>query len=190
MPTARPSDRELMRRVQADDAAAFALLYDRLAPSALRLAGRVVLGDPHRAQDAVQEGFLAVWRSRAQYCNERGEVRSWALGIIRNRAIDSWRRQRARPAGESERGLEELPARDDVEARVLAGQAAGELRDAVALLPAEQAQVVALAYFGELSQSEIALHLAIPAGTVKGRMRLGLARLREHLGEPQPAAAS
>ncbi len=173
---------ELMRRVQANDPDAFRMLYDRLAPGAMRIA-QAVCGDRHRAEDAVQDAFLSVWRARHAYRAERGAVQPWVLGVVRNRAIDSLRRnQRHDRARLSHDGvLDHLPARDGVEADAVARDQARQLRVTLAELPALQREVIALAFFGELSHREIARGLVVPLGTVKGRMRLGLEKLRDQV---------
>lgn len=172
---------ELMRRVQADDdTRAFAELHDRHAASALRIA-RSVDHHPNRAEDSVQEGFLAVWRSRKSYRPELGSVRSWVMKIVRHRAIDTIRHDNARGgrpdlADESNVIHDTDPGLlgDDVVARN-EGEA---LRAMLARLPDAQVEVITLAFFGELSHREIATQLSLPEGTVKGRMRLGLEKLR------------
>lgn len=175
----RLTDRELMRLVQADDAAAFGALYDRLAPRALKVA-RSVCVDVDRACDALQEGFTAIWRGRAQYEPRRGEVSTWAFGIVRHRAIDSLRRDVRHDRRRADRGdaLEELHAPGDVQTDAIAADDARELRALMAELPATQREVIELAFFGQLTHAEIAGRLALPVGTVKGRMRLGMKKLR------------
>lgn len=186
--TAPASDQALMRRVQADDTDAFAQLYDRLAPRALGVATSI-LHDADHAQDAVQESFISLWRSRATYRSHRGEVHTWALGIVRSRAIDTWRRngRHDRRRSDSDDVAARVAAPDDVQTTVIADDEARLLRSRLAHLPPLQGEVIALAYYGELSQTEIAKQLGLPVGTVKGRMRLGLKCLRERL---DPAAPS
>jgi RNA polymerase sigma-70 factor (ECF subfamily) len=176
------TDQELMRCVQENVAEAFDALYDRLAPKALRVAGGVC-ADDDRARDAVQDGFLSIWRGRARYRPERGEVHTWAFEIVRNRAIDSQRRngRHDRRRHDLDGVAGQLYAPDDPEADAVASDDARHLRALLADLPATQREVIALAYFGQLSHSEIALELGLPVGTVKSRMRLGLSNLREHL---------
>ena len=174
------TDEELMERVQRDDAAAFAALYDRLAPRAFRVALHLLNGDRERAGDVVQDGFVAIWRSRGSYRAGSGRVSAWGLTIVRNRAIDDIRRS-ARTSVASSEDHPEGPAPDDVEETVTDRASAADLREQLARLPIPQREVVVLAYYGQLSHTEIAAHLGVPVGTVKGRMRLGLARLRAHL---------
>ncbi|MET0558178.1 MAG: sigma-70 family RNA polymerase sigma factor [Solirubrobacterales bacterium] len=150
------SDEALMLRAQTNDADAFAELYDRHAELAYRVA-RAICDDSSRAEDAVKEGFLAIWRSRGDYRAGADSFLAWSMRIVMNRAIDSSRRA----AAQSDR--ETLIA--------LLGQ-----------LPDHQVEVILLAYYGELSHSEIAARLGLRSATVKGRMRLGLAKLRREMG--------
>jgi RNA polymerase sigma-70 factor, ECF subfamily len=174
------TDEQLMRRAQADEVAAFEQLYDRHSMSALRIA-RAVCRDSGRAEDAVQEGFLCIWRSRMSYREKSGSFKSWAFRIVHNRAIDSVRRESSRPPlaqpGEEATG----PTLATVPTQVIARSEGEFLRAALGGLPAPQSEVIALAFFGQLSHSEIAKRLSLPPGTVKGRMRLGLEKLREQL---------
>ena len=170
---------ELMRRIQNGDADAFAALYDRLSVPAYRTA----IGIAHnrtRAEDVVQDAFLSVWRSRAAYQPERGSVVGWVMGTVRYRAIDSLRRNRRHDdqRASGEHIDEQLHAPGDLERGVAERDEAARLREVLDKLPDAQREVIALAYFGELSTSEIARELTLPLGTVKGRMRLGLNALR------------
>ncbi len=185
MPTevgSQVSDQELMRRIQADDAVAFGLLHDRLAPRALRVAAAVGTSFD-LAHDAVQEGFLSVWRSRAKYRAERGDVSTWVFASVRNRAIDGLRRHARHERGghPGDESTAELHAPGDVQAQANADDDARRLRALLARLPVGQRDVIVLAYFGELTHAEIAARLTLPLGTVKGRMRLGLHKLRHQI---------
>ena len=177
---AAATDEELMREVQADHSAAFGELYDRHAARAWRLA-RSICHDAGRGEDAVQEAFLSVWRSRAVYDSGTGSVRSWLMTLVRNRAIDSLRREAAvqRPRLADGDYVGPDPAGVSVDADVIARTEADALRASLQQLPDAQAEVIALAYYGELSHAEIATRLRLPPGTVTGRMRLGLKKLRE-----------
>ena len=131
----------------------------------------------------MQEAFLSVWRSRAKFAPERGPLVGWIMGTVRNRAIDSVRRNGRhdlrRAAGH---GIQDhLQAPGDLEHSITERDQASRLRGLLSTLPDAQRDVIALAYFGELSTSEIARELSIPIGTVKGRMRLGLNRLSTSL---------
>ena len=173
------ADEDLMQYVRKADPAAFEVLYERHSGVAFSLAYRMV-GTRAQAEDVVQEAFLSIWRSGARYERTRGSVRTWVLGIVHNRAIDSLRRatvhdkRRASDEGIAERL--ESGERTDVE--VARREEAGTVRTAMDTLPVEQSQVIELAYFGGFSHSEIAEMLEMPIGTVKGRMRLGLEKMR------------
>lgn len=178
------SDEDLMQLVSKGDPRAFELLYDRHSSAAFSLAYRMT-GRRAAAEDVVQEAFLSIWRAGARYDHTRGSVRTWVLGIVHHRAIDSLRRNlRHDKRRASDEGLEErfeAPERTDVMAA--RREEAAEVRDALAALPAEQSKVIELAYFGGFSHSEIASMLQTPVGTVKGRIRLGLEKLRGRLGD-------
>lgn len=178
------ADEDLMQLVPQGDARAFELVYDRHATAAFSLAYRMT-GRRAAAEDVVQEAFLSLWRSGARYDLTRGSVRTWVLGIVHHRAIDSLRRNLRHDGNRaSDEGLEErfeAPDRTDVVAA--RREEAAEVRTALAALPAEQSKVIELAYFGGFSHSEIASMLETPVGTVKGRIRLGLEKLRGQLGD-------
>jgi RNA polymerase sigma-70 factor (ECF subfamily) len=183
-----PTDADLMARVQADDDEAFRLLYERHASAAFGVA-LAVTRTRRLAEEAVQDAFLTVWRSRAAYEAARGSVAAWLLTITRSRALDALRR-----VSRHDRPWEPLDDHDVADPRVesLDDQAArGEdhraIRAAITALPSEQATALALAYYGDLSHAEIAAHLDLPLGTVKGRIRLGLRRLSAELA---PVAAA
>jgi RNA polymerase sigma-70 factor (ECF subfamily) len=178
------ADEDLMPMIQAGNAAAFAVIYDRHSAAAFSLVYRII-GRRSEAEDALQEGFLSIWRSGGRYDPTRGSVRSWLLGIIHNRAIDVIRRasvhERRRASDE---GIEErLPAPGSTEAEVLRRMDAVQVREALDALPDEQVRVIELAYFGGFTHVEIAEMLGQPLGTVKARMRLGLQKLRGRLEE-------
>lgn len=178
------ADEDLMLLVQEDRTKAFELVYDRHSSAGFSLAYRMV-GNRAGAEDIMQEAFLSVWRSRARYQPQRGSVRNWVLGIVHNRAIDSLRRSTVHDSRRaSAEGIEEQhEARELTDVEVARRDEARELRAALQGLPDEQGKVIELAYFGGFSQSEIAELLATPIGTVKGRMRLGLEKMRRQLGE-------
>jgi len=175
-----------MHLVQDGDPRAFELFYDRHSGPAFSLAYRMV-GNRTVAEDVSQEAFVSIWRSRLRYQSDRGSVRTWVLGIVHHRAIDALRRntvhdkRRASAEGIEERF--EAPEQTDVEAA--RREEARTVRAAIDELPSEQVRVIELAYFGGFSHSQIASQLEMPIGTVKGRMRLGLDKLRRTLvGEP------
>jgi RNA polymerase sigma-70 factor, ECF subfamily len=177
------ADEDLMQLVRKGDSAAFEVVYDRHSTAAYSLAYRMV-GSRNAAEDVVQEAFLSLWRSGARYDRARGSVRTWVLGIVHNRAIDALRRSlvhdRRRASDEGIEERFEARERTDVEAARI--DEARELHAALRTLPAEQSRVIELAYFGGFSHSEIAKMLETPIGTVKGRMRLGLEKMRGQLG--------
>ena len=179
------ADEDLMTLVERKNADAFAVLYDRHGGAAYSLAHRIV-GDPALAEDVTQEAFISVWRSGDRFDSARGSVRSWTLGIVRNRAIDALRRASG-PAPkldfDDESALEGEPATELTDSEAIRRETARRLRGALQQLPAEQSEVIGLAYFGGFSHSEIAAMLGMPLGTVKGRMRLGLERIRITLAE-------
>jgi RNA polymerase sigma-70 factor (ECF subfamily) len=191
MPFGRPStsaprdlaDEDLMQLVRRGDARAFEVLYDRHSRVAFSLAYRMV-GTRATAEEVVQEGFLALWRSGARYDRARGSVRTWILGIVHNRAIDALRRGTVHDRRRaSDEGIEErFAAEERTDVEVARRDEAREVRSALDTLPPDQLRVIELAYFGGFSHSEIAQMLETPIGTVKGRMRLGLAKMREALG--------
>ena len=181
----RLADEELMPLVGDCDPEAFEVLYDRHGGAAYSLAYRVV-GDRAAAEEVTQEAFISVWRSGARFDAARGSVRSWLLSIVRNRAID-FLRSRAGKAPkltfDDDSVLEQRPAEERTEEEALQRETAAELRGALGKLPGEQSKVIELAYFGGFSHSEIAEILSLPMGTVKGRMRLGLEKIRGELAE-------
>ncbi len=175
------SDEDLMRRVRADDTHAFDELYERYHTRALGSA-RNICDNAERAEEAVQDAFLCLWTARAGYDPDRGGIQAWLFGLIRNRSIDIYRRnQRHDTLRASAAALEGIPTLDSVEDRAVQDDAAGQLRASLRHLPLLQREVIVLAYFGGLTQIEIADRLALPIGTVKGRMRLGLNKARAEI---------
>jgi RNA polymerase sigma-70 factor, ECF subfamily len=174
------ADEELMSLVPLGDKQALGTLYDRHSRTAYSLAYRM-MGERQAAEDLVQEAFLKMWRAAGSYRVERASVRTWVLSIVRNRAIDHLRSTASRRR-----------TQDKVEAQTPASQpseAFGEawrnsqgeqVREALRGLPPEQLKVLELAYFSGYTHTEIAELLDLPLGTVKGRMRLGLKKLREY----------
>lgn len=178
------ADEEVMLLVQGGDPRAFEVLYDRHGGAAFSLAYRVT-GNRTAAEDVAQEAFLSIWRSRLRYDPLRGSVRTWVLGIVHNRSVDSLRRgavhDRRRSPLDGVEQTHEAAERTDVEAA--RREEARAVRSALDVLPDEQRRTIELAYFGGFSQTQIAELLGMPVGTVKGRMRLGLEKLRRQLGE-------
>jgi len=177
------ADEDLMQLVRRGDAQAFEVVYERHCSAAFSLAYRMC-GSRAVAEDVVQESFLSLWRSGARYDRARGSVRTWVLGIVHNRAIDSLRRSVVHDRRRaSDEGIEErFEARERTEVEVGRLAESAEIRQALTMLPAEQSRVIELAYFGGFTQSEIATMIDTPIGTVKGRMRLGLEKMRAQLG--------
>ncbi len=178
------ADEDLMQLVRQGEAIAFEIIYERHSSAAFSLAYRMT-GKRSTAEDVVQEAFLSLWRSGARYDRTRGSVRTWTLGIVHNRAIDALRRgivhDRRRASDE---GLEErFEAPENTEVEVARRDESREIRDAMSGLPREQSRVIELAYFGGFTHTEIASMLGAPIGTIKGRMRLGLAKMRLSLGD-------
>jgi RNA polymerase sigma-70 factor (ECF subfamily) len=183
------ADEEIMELVDGGETRAFEVIFDRHADAgyslALRICGRRAL-----AEDIVQEAFLSLWRSASRYDRARGSVRSWVLSAVHNRAVDQLRRAGAKGGRDvhDDAIAERLPAREATDAEVERRDEAGRVRGALAELPADQRQVIELAYFGGLTHNQIAETLDLPPGTVKGRMRLGLTKMRSALGEAERVA--
>ncbi len=173
-----------MPLVHDGDARAFEVVFDRHVDAAFSLAYRMC-GRRGAAEDIVQEAFLSLWRSGARYDRTRGSVRSWILGVVRNRTIDSFRREAVRSGRDvlADDAVENLPAVDDVAGEAERQADARQVRSALRELPADQRRVIELAYFGGFTHTQIAGMLELPPGTVKGRMRLGLTKLRLALGD-------
>jgi RNA polymerase sigma-70 factor (ECF subfamily) len=181
----RLADEELMPLVGRKDPEAFEVLYDRHGGVAYSLAYRIV-GNRAAAEEVTQEAFISVWRSGARFDAARGSVRSWLLSVVRNRAIDFLRSKAGKAPKldfDDDSALEQRPAAERTEEEALRRETAGEIRGALGRLPGEQSKVIELAYFGGFSHSEIAAILGLPMGTVKGRMRLGLEKIRGELAE-------
>jgi RNA polymerase sigma-70 factor (ECF subfamily) len=188
---AAPTDIHLLRAVAEGDSEAFLAIYDRYRRLAFGLAWRI-LDDPSSAEEVVQDAFMQVWNRAAGFdASGSANVRGWLLTIVHHRAIDSWRR--------SHRHDDRSVALDDqLELRSLADTwetvdrrlTQEEMRAALDGLPDDQRRAVELAYFGGLTQAEIAEREETPLGTVKGRLRLGLNKLRTTLtvaGEQRPS---
>lgn len=177
--SAEPTDAALMKDVQGGSRVALGRLYGRFAPRAYRTA-MSVCHDRDCAEDAVQDAFVAIWASRATYRGDRGAVERWAMSIVRHRAIYLARRRVGDGLSEAKR-LEQQTARDDVPSDFAARAEAEQLARLLARLPHTQQQVIRLGFFNGLTHEEIARRLDLPPGTVKGRMRLGLIKLRDGL---------
>jgi RNA polymerase sigma-70 factor, ECF subfamily len=171
-------DDQVMAAVKAGSVAAFGVLYDRYCDRAYRIAWSVCRDDG-RAEEAVQEAFVSIWKTRAAYESQVGKVAPWVLSVVRCRAMDIARSKGRHVANQaSDDVLHAIRAPDSVADEVVAGVQARDLLSLLARLPDAQREVITLAFYGQLTHSEIAAHLGLPAGAVKGRMRLGLQRLR------------
>lgn len=179
------ADEDLLQHVHNGDARAFEVIFDRHAGAAFSLAYRMC-GRRAMAEDVVQESFLSLWRSGARYDRRRGSVRSWVLSVVHNRAIDAFRRDLVRESRDvhDDSIVERMPARQLTDNEVERREDAREVRSALGELPPDQRQVIELAYFGGFTHTQIAKMLELPTGTVKGRMRLGLTKMRLALGDP------
>jgi RNA polymerase sigma-70 factor (ECF subfamily) len=179
----RRADEDLMELVRHGDERAFEVVFDRHADAAFSLAHRIC-GSSARAEDVVQEAFLSLWRTGVRYDRVRGSVRSWVLSAVHNRAIDALRRELATTSRDvvDERLAEQLRSPQETDAEAERRDDAVRVRSALHELPTDQRRVIELAYFGGFTHSQIAEMLGLPAGTVKGRMRLGLTKLRFLLG--------
>jgi RNA polymerase sigma-70 factor (ECF subfamily) len=176
--THRACDAELMDGVSVGNVKAFTTLYDRYCHRAYSVA-LSVCRDDGRAQDAVQDAFLSLWNSRASYHPQRGTATAWLLTVVRYRAIDLARSHGGhehRRAGDEQ--LQHHAGPDDILQETIDREQADHLHVSLALLPVLQEQVITLAFYGQLSHTEIATQLGLPPSTVKGRMRLGLKKLR------------
>ena len=185
-----PADETLLERVAGGDPDALSELYERYRTVTYSVALRITT-DPSAAEDVVQEAFLGVWRNAGRYASARGSVRTWILAIVHHRAIDSLRRRRP---------ISELPESDAPPPSTLVlpdiwPEVAGRLdRDAIsaalATLSPIQREALELAYYGGLTQQEIAARTGAPLGTVKSRVRLGLLAMRAALTGENPAPSA
>ena len=177
------ADEDLVALAQDGDLRAFELLYERHSRAVYSLAARM-LGPGPAADDVVQEAFLSVWRSLERYDPARAGVRTWLMRIVHSRTIDALRAQsvRLRHRAEHEGFEEDLESEHaHTEAQVFRREDARGVHAALEQLPGEQRQAIELAYFGGFTQTEIAEIVEVPLGTVKGRMRLGMEKLRDEL---------
>ena len=179
------ADENLISFVGQGDAEAFTILYDRHGRAAFSLAYRV-MGERQAAEDLVQDAFLKLWRSATSYRPERGSVRTWLLSIVRNRSIDQLRSHASRRR-----------MQDRIEASAPRSQPSGafaetwrnsqrdQVRDALNTLPPEQLKVLELTYFSGYTHVQVSELLDVPLGTMKGRMRLGLKKMRDYFEHPK-----
>jgi RNA polymerase sigma-70 factor, ECF subfamily len=179
--TTAESDEALLAAIQDRDQRAIAALYDRYGGLAFGLAYRI-LGERNVAEDVVQDAFLSVWRRAISFEPGRGSVRTWLLSIVHHRAIDrlrgvSGRARQDAPLDDFERVLAVEDPWGEVEIRVQREV----LQAGLAALPEAQRQTIEMAYFSGYTQQEIATAMNVPVGTVKGRLRIGLQKLRSSL---------
>ncbi len=175
------SDEALLSLVASSDDEALAELYDRFGGVAYGLALRI-LRDETLAQDAVQEAFLAVWRSADRFLAERAKASTWILTFVHRRAVDLVRRE-VRRRGEPLDRAPEPTSPETVEEQATLGYQRRIVQEALLRLPPEQREALELGYYGGLTQSELAERLGQPLGTIKSRMFTGLARLRDLLAQ-------
>ena len=176
------ADEELISLVGQGDAEAFATLYDRHSRPAYSLAYRM-MGEKQAAEDLVQDAFLKLWRLATSYRADRASVRTWLLSIVHNRGVDQLRSLASR-----RRTQEKIEASapksqpSEAFAESWRNSQRDQVREALSTLPSEQVKVLELAYFSGYTHVEIAELLDVPLGTVKGRMRLGLQKIRDYFG--------
>ena len=174
------ADEDLISLVGQSDAEAFAVLYDRHSRAAYSLAYRM-MGEKQAAEDLAQDAFLKVWRSATSYRAERGSVRTWLLSIVHNRGIDQ-----LRSLGSRRRTQEKIEASapksqpSEAFAESWRNSQREQVREALSTLPPEQLKILELAYFSGYTHVQIAELLELPLGTVKGRMRLGLKKIKDY----------
>jgi RNA polymerase sigma-70 factor (ECF subfamily) len=172
------TDRETMERLAGGDLGALDRLYEHYGAMSFSVAYRIT-GDRATAEDVVQEAFLGAWRNAARYADARGSVKTWLLSIVHHRAIDAVRRRRPTvELPDTEVALPETLRLPDTWAEVAHGLDRAAIEVALGRISDVQREAIELAYFGGLTQSEIAEKTGVPLGTVKGRMRLGLEGLR------------
>jgi RNA polymerase sigma-70 factor, ECF subfamily len=175
---ARLADEELIPLAAAGDAGAFAALYDRHSRAAYSEAWRMT-GERQAAEDLAQDAFLKAWRSASTYRSQRGSVKTWLLSIVRNRGVDRLRSQASRRRTQE---AAEAPRSQPSEglAKAWGNHEWDRVREALRDIPREQREVLALLHLRGLTQAEVSERLDLPLGTVKGRSRLGLRKLRAH----------
>jgi len=179
VPGLQPPDDALLSALAARDLGALAALYDRYGHLAYSLAYRI-LGESEAAEDVVQDAFLSAWRGAGTYRRERGNPRAWLLSIVHHRAVDILRRKTTfRPAPLEL--AEAQPSDDDTALTAEKNVEHRTVRDALEALPQAQRRTIELAYFGGYTHVELSELMGVPLGTVKGRMRIGLQKMRRAL---------
>jgi RNA polymerase sigma-70 factor (ECF subfamily) len=180
-------DEDLMSLMEGGDEEAFAALYDRHSRAAYSLSYRM-MGDRQAAEDLTQDAFLKVWRSAGGYRSDRGSVRTWILSIAHNRGIDQIRSSASRRRTQ-DRVEQSAPRSQPSEAfaETWRNRQREQIREALNTLPEDQLKILELAYFSGYTHVEISNLMDLPLGTVKGRMRLGLKKIREYFDQEDVA---
>ncbi|HYZ04541.1 MAG TPA: sigma-70 family RNA polymerase sigma factor [Rubrobacter sp.] len=184
------ADEDLISLVEAADADAFATLYDRHSRAAFSLAYRM-MGERQASEDLAQDAFLKVWRAAGSYRAERGSVRTWILSIVHNRGIDQLRSHASRRRTQDK--IEASAPRfqpSEAFAETWRNSQRDQVREALNTLPPEQLKILELAYFSGYTHVEISELLRLPLGTVKGRMRLGLQKIKNYFESRDAAVPS
>ncbi len=177
------TDELLLQLLSAGNEKALTALYDRYGKLAYSLAFRM-LGDAHAAEDAVQESFINIWRRSGSFSNSRGTARTWIMAVVHHRSIDIGRKRRGIAPRELPLELERLPeAPNDTWSEVSNTLSRDSIVECMEQIPKEQREAIQLAYFEGYTQREISESTGIPLGTVKGRIRIGMAKLRGLLEE-------
>ncbi len=174
------ADEDLISLIEAGDAEAFSTLYDRHSRAGYSLAYRM-MGERQAAEDLTQDAFIKVWRNAASYRVERGSVRTWVLSVAHNRGIDQLRAHASRRRTQDK--IEASAPRSqpsEAFAETWRNSQRDQVREALQALPPEQLKILELAYFSGYTHLEISELLSLPLGTVKGRMRLGLKKMRDY----------
>ena len=172
------ADEDLISLTDGGDAQAFAALYDRHGRVAYSLAYRM-MGERQAAEDLAQEAFIKVWRRAGSYRAQKGSVRTWILSIVHNRGIDQLRSHASRRRTQEKIEASAASSQpSEAFAETWRNTQAEQVREALSTLPKEQLKILELAYFSGYTHVEIAELLGVPLGTVKGRMRLGLQKMR------------
>jgi RNA polymerase sigma-70 factor (ECF subfamily) len=173
------ADEDLISLVETGDADAFVTLYDRHSRAAFSLAYRM-MGERQAAEDLAQDAFLKAWRGAGSYRAERGSVRTWILSIVHNRGIDQLRSHASRRRTQDKiEATTPLSQPSEAFAETWRNSQRDQVREAMGTLPSEQLKILELAYFSGYTHVEISELLGLPLGTVKGRMRLGLKKIRD-----------
>lgn len=176
------SDRTLIQQIGAGDQKAFGILYDRYKTLVFSLAVKIV--DSHEtAEDITLDVFTQIWKNAKKYHPEKGSVKGWIASLARYRSIDTLRRRKVRSDINrpqwSDVQLEKLPSNDDTGEALEFAETRKMVSNAIAILPEDQQEVLAMAYFKGYTHRQCAEALNEPLGTIKTRIRLGLQKLRE-----------